>query len=158
MSVSTYQPGWLCPQWHFLWLQPEKHLMYLCKSLHYVKAWKHFGGGCFNSHQNSCIRHSSRSGHCSSLRDLSLSLASSGNLRLAGCSLDLGSSSLLLLGQLLSLLLLCKGLQTHTQCTKSNTNANMSVKMISDDKLDLKVLLIHDTDTDSEEDQSKVRM
>lgn len=40
------------------------------------------GGG--HSHHNSCIRHSSRAGHCSRLRDLGLSLAGSGSLCLAG--------------------------------------------------------------------------
>lgn len=74
----------------------------------------------FDSHQNSRIRHSRGSGHRGGLRDLSLSLAGSGSLCLAGCSLGLGSSALLLLGQLLGLLLLCKGLKTHT---------NTSVKM-----------------------------
>lgn len=113
--VSTYQPGWLCPQWHFLWLQPAKHETNLCKSLHFVKVWKHFGGRCFNSHQNSRIGNSSRSGHCGSLRDLSLT--SSGSLSLARCSLDLWRASLLLLGQLLGLLLLCKSLKKYTQST-----------------------------------------
>lgn len=69
-----------------------------------------------HSHQNSCIRHSSSSGHWGSLRDLCLSLTRGRSLGLARRSLGLGSSSLLLLGQLLSLLLLCKGLQTHTTC------------------------------------------
>lgn len=62
------------------------------------------------SHQYG-VRHSRSSGDCCSLRDLGL--ARSRSLGLARCGLSLGGSSLLL-GQLLSLLLLCKCLQTHT--------------------------------------------
>ena len=29
VCVSTHQPGGLCPQWHFLWLQYEKHEMFV---------------------------------------------------------------------------------------------------------------------------------
>lgn len=61
-------------------------------------------------HQYCCIRHSSGSRHSCSLRDLSL--ACSRSLGLTRCNLGLRSSGLLLLGQLLGLLLLCKGLQT----------------------------------------------
>lgn len=73
----------------------------------------------FNTHQNGCIGHSGGSSHGGSLGDLSLSLTSSWSLCLAGGSLDLWGSTLLLLGQLLGFLLLCKSLQINTITTFS---------------------------------------
>ncbi|TNN69043.1 hypothetical protein EYF80_020746 [Liparis tanakae] len=60
---------------------------------------------------NGCIRH--HSSPCGRLRDLGLSQTSSRSQRQAGGHQGLGSSSLLLLDQLLSLLLLGEGLKTH---------------------------------------------